>query len=253
MVASDNKSDLTCVLYSGGRLRLSSRRVFHILSAFGALCKFTAIESSRPPTFLVCFNNYTHGWETIDTLDGQYTAGFRMGLAYTDTSYHASRSQATGTQYQDYTVKQDGRDQGEGPCCPGPLHPQAHSTTDRNAGGSSSGRSVFQLEDDRRLGLDVFSHKRLITGDSDFRTSRHDSGADSAGNLEYGPLGPMNPLARSVVSTSGSQDVEEGLPCYRDTISQGGDGLHSQLQVPGKNVIDLERIEHGLDTRTTVR
>lgn len=31
-----------------------------------------------------------------------------------------------------------------------------------------------------------------------------------------------------------------------------GERLHSQMQVPGKNVIDLERIARGLDTRTTV-
>jgi len=176
-----------------------------------------------------------------------------MGLAYTDISYHASKSQATRVQYQDYTVKQDGRDQAEGPYCPRPPRPQAHSTIDRDAGASSGDRPVFQLEDDRSLGLDVFCTKRLIAGGDGFRTSRLDGGADSAGNLEYRPPGSMNPLACSVVSASGSQDVEEGLPCYRDTISQGGDGLHSQLQVPGKNVIDLERIERGLDTRTTVR
>jgi len=254
VIAGDNKSDLTCVLYSGGRLRWSSRRVFHILSTFGALCKFTAIENSRPPTFLVCFNNYIHGCETIDTLDGQYTAGFHMGLAYTDTNYHASKSQAIRMQYQDYAMKQDGRGQAEEPCYPGPLCPQVHSIVDRDTGGSGGSRSVFQLEDDRRLGLDLFCPKPLIAGGNGFRTSRHDSGADSAGNLDYGPIGSMNPLARSVVSASGSQDVEEeGLQCYRDTIPQGGDDLHNQLQVPGKNVIDLERIQRGLDTRTTVR
>lgn len=32
----------------------------------------------------------------------------------------------------------------------------------------------------------------------------------------------------------------------------GGERLHNQMQVPGKNVIDLERIARGLDTRTTV-
>lgn len=36
------------------------------------------------------------------------------------------------------------------------------------------------------------------------------------------------------------------------TSKLSGERLHSQMQVPGKNVIDLDRIARGLDTRTTV-
>ncbi|KAG0129801.1 hypothetical protein HOY82DRAFT_394565 [Tuber indicum] len=251
MTASDSKSDLICILYSGGRLRWSSGQVFHILSTFGALCKFTAVESSRHPTFLACFNNYAHGCETIDTLDGQYAAGLRMGLAFTDTGYRASGGGAVPVQY--YNLNNGGKNQAEGLYRPLLLRPQAHSTPDRDALGSVGGRSVFQLEDDRHLGHNAFCPKHLISGGNSLRTGRHENGTDSAGDLDYLSLRPVDPLACSVVSAPGSQDVEEEcLPYCRDTIPQGGDGLHNQLQVPGKNVIDLERIERGLDTRTTV-
>ncbi|PWW80343.1 hypothetical protein C7212DRAFT_291733 [Tuber magnatum] len=254
ITARDNNSDLTCVLYSGGRLRWSSSRVFHILSTFGALCKFTAIENSHPPTFLVCFNNYTHGCETVDALDGQYAAGFRMGLGYTDTGHHASKNRTVLMQYREYNRNNSGGNQAEGLYCPLQLlGAQNYSTADRDALGTKGSRSVLQLGCDRHLGLNVVCPKPLISGDSGLRAGGKDNGTNSAGNLDHGLLRPMNPLACSVASTLAAQDVEEeGLPYYGDTISQGGDGLHNQLQVPGKNVIDLERIEHGLDTRTTV-
>ncbi|RPB05774.1 hypothetical protein L873DRAFT_539945 [Choiromyces venosus 120613-1] len=48
----DDRLELTCVVYSGGWLRRSYRKVFHVLSIFGALCRFANVEGSRPPTFL---------------------------------------------------------------------------------------------------------------------------------------------------------------------------------------------------------
>ncbi|RPB05773.1 hypothetical protein L873DRAFT_539233 [Choiromyces venosus 120613-1] len=115
---------------------------------------------------------------------------------------------------------------------------------------------MLRFEDDGNPGhpgLKNVLSTRWTPGCNDLRTIRHESGREPAGDIDYGAFQPMNPLALSAVSSLGSQDVEEeAISYYRDAVIQGGDGLPSQLQVPGKNVIDLERIERGLDTRTTV-
>lgn len=82
----------------------------------------------------------------------------------------------------------------------------------------------------------------------------------SACDTESRSLQDPFPFAQSVRPTqadAGSQDPESSSLTYpffgNSGFPQlGGERLHTQLQVPGKNVIDLDRIERGLDTRTTV-
>lgn len=68
----DNKSDILCIVSSGGQLHKVASILFHILSDFGAISKFATIEGSHPPTFLISYLDAKDASDTVDTLDGQY-------------------------------------------------------------------------------------------------------------------------------------------------------------------------------------
>lgn len=65
----DNRAEVMCIVTSGGN---SSRTLYYVLSDFSAISKFTALESSCPPAFLITFFDTHDASDIVDTLDGQY-------------------------------------------------------------------------------------------------------------------------------------------------------------------------------------
>lgn len=59
------------IILSGGCLN-NVRRMYYVLSDFGAISKFTVLENTCPPTFFVTFFDTQDAYDIIDIVDGQY-------------------------------------------------------------------------------------------------------------------------------------------------------------------------------------
>lgn len=68
----DNKTEIMCIITSGSLWSNIRRSLYLVLSNFGAISKFTALENTRPPAFLVTFFDTSDACNIINTLDGQY-------------------------------------------------------------------------------------------------------------------------------------------------------------------------------------
>lgn len=67
----DNRLEVMGIVFSGG-CSSNVRRMYYVLSDFGAISKFTVLENTCPPTFFATFFDAQDASDIIDTVDGQY-------------------------------------------------------------------------------------------------------------------------------------------------------------------------------------
>lgn len=151
--------------------------------------------------------------------------------------------------------------------CPQPVHPDVELSCRRDSRSSDdSGFSVDRESDSytenmysggyvtqKRSGLAPVSLKHNLEA---FRRAPSRCQPD-LGRLQdvfsYLPSG--NPHGTDIKTQDILTSASPSFPfqLFGSEISKlNSERLHSQMQVPGKNVIDLDRIARGLDTRTTV-
>lgn len=78
----DNRAEIMCVITAGGYPSKVERVLYYVLSDFGAISKFTALENTCPHAFLVTFFDARDASNIIDTLDGQYIEVRKNDLVY---------------------------------------------------------------------------------------------------------------------------------------------------------------------------
>lgn len=277
----DNRLEIMATILSGGFLS-NVRRIYYVLSDFGAISKFTVLENACSPTFFVTFFDTQDAYDIIDAVDGQYVEvcgcqfcdiqdfltirqGFRLKLSFYDSDiptwnrvFSALRTQRDGNDAPSHAHD-------VGVFCPQPIHPTVELSCRRES--RSSDDSGFSVE----------------RGSESYAENMYSGGYVTQKRSGLAPINPKQDSenfrrtpSRSQPDLRQLQDVFSYLPScnahgtdtkardilafaspfqiFGNEISSklGGERLHSQMQVPGKNVIDLERIARGLDTRTTV-
>lgn len=149
-----------------------------------------------------------------------------------------------------------------GMSCPQPIHPTVELPCRRDS--RSSDDSGFSVEREsegyaenmysggyvtqKRSGLALVNPKQ---NSENFRRTPSRSQTDLRqlqDVLSYLPSCNADTKTRDILA------LASPFQLYGNEISSklAGERLHNQMQVPGKNVIDLDRIARGLDTRTTV-
>ncbi|KAI5849420.1 RNA recognition motif 2-domain-containing protein [Morchella snyderi] len=259
---ADRQSDIMCIVTSGGCSSNVPRILYYVLSDFGSISKFTVLENSSPPAFLVTFFDTHDAFDIIDTLDGQYVEGFRLKLSFYDpdilTWNPGCSALRTRTDENGRVHIVSSQDTDVGVYTPRPSHPSIDFTCRRDSGSSVDGRYGADREGEKyleavysggyvtpkRSGLTSLNLKPSYRRTPDnFRT---DSG-------QFQDLFSYLPSNKSHVSDIKIKDPTCSYPLFDNRMSpKSNERLHGQAQVPGKNVIDLERIARGLDTRTTV-
>ncbi|KAI5854811.1 RNA recognition motif 2-domain-containing protein [Tricharina praecox] len=229
----DNRSaDVVCSVGSGPRLSKPAGPLYARLRDFGAIEKFKTLRRDKKPTFFVAFAEHRIASNVVDVLDGQYLMGYHLRA----TIFAPERSSGldpfsvetkeelmlsyvdkpTGAQiYSPLPIRpvlDTNLGYGYGPATHNPIFPEARPASPGNHSDTESEDVCGDLFTDPRVLLPVSTPKPKLL--------------------------PCKP------------DCVHRLAAERKLKSPTV--FDNSLLLPGKNVIDLDRIARGLDTRTTV-
>ncbi|KAF8249440.1 hypothetical protein K440DRAFT_660214 [Wilcoxina mikolae CBS 423.85] len=250
-------SEIICAITSGPQLPNAAPVLYNCLHDFGTIHKFTTLKNAGLPTFLVSFHSHQTASDLVDTLDGQYLMGFHLTVALFDRE--PSSHFAVPETYHCSTGESMHHQGCHDIWSPHPVRPRLDTPF------ASIGFSPRSERDSPNFDAEPTS-SGLFSGI--YSCSRGDMTRDILGEALSYDKADWEPQAQERLHRTTTEASAQHSPCrsahsqcvhsaeissQKDSSSAlGGDKTSNQITVPGKNIIDLDRIARGLDTRTTV-
>ncbi|KAI5803237.1 hypothetical protein EDC01DRAFT_726540 [Geopyxis carbonaria] len=220
---------MKCTVTSGYRCPNIAKLLHKCLSRFGQISQFTSVQHTKFPTFLIVMVENDDTRDLLEMLDGQYLMGFRLNIGFAMLSIENDIVES-----EEMVARFDGSDIWS----PQPLRP-THLGVSVDYGLLDAVAPCDRIqEEDIDVSIISLPHTASPDGENyqpnlpDVSTN-FESSAFSVSRLT--PQHPSEFKARLPNTSSKTLSYET---------------CNTQM---GKNLIDLDRIARGSDTRTTAR
>ncbi|KAA8911095.1 RNA recognition motif 2-domain-containing protein [Sphaerosporella brunnea] len=255
--ASEKPTDVLCAIMSGKNFGNSISALFGRLHEFGKINKFTSLRNMKCPSFLISFADPQVASDVVEMMDSQYLSGFQLRVfiyppdqvqrnpfpghsslsGLKETSMSMPANLGTPDIWSPNPIRPYPETMFTFPRSSLPRSPDSHGTSYET---DSLSRSVSS-----NLFSGIYSSPQPTSFDSLSTLQASSTGtccSNHATQQNWSCGNAHNHCPHSPPGTSS---------CQKDS-NRHEKGSNQQISVPGKNIIDLDRIARGLDTRTTV-
>ncbi|KAL7270235.1 hypothetical protein RUND412_007065 [Rhizina undulata] len=264
--SNPSSREVMCIVSSGGNSPNVPGTLYEILSRFGDISKFTTLENTRPAAFLVSFFDGRNASNIVDILDGQYVEGFRLKVSFYDSDvltwnrvFNTLRTRRD-EKGRIHTISGSTPDMDI--FCPQPIRPTFEFTVRRGSTDSLESTLSHEYDGERYDLGSGYQHRtqaNALPKLPPMTLSRTSSGSHLFDRQvqeqyrRYPSLSPGSGYRNQEIHATATPGIPMDIYYARHIPSPiGPEKFATQPPVPGKNVIDLDRIARGLDTRTTV-